>query len=98
MSVLLLTAAGFTSLRDEARFVLKVEQGRHALVDLEDDAAATPAVATRGTAERPIFFAQERNRSVAALAGLNVDPRFVDKAHNWKEIIAAYANRGARVP
>ena len=46
-----------------------------------DDAAAAPAVAAVGSAARHVLLAPERGRSVAAVAGDDVDVDFVDESH-----------------
>ena len=79
MAVLLLAAARFAVARDQARLVFEIEQRREPLVDLEDHVAAAAAVAAGRTAEGTILFAQERDRAVAAFAGVHEDPRFIDK-------------------
>src|SRR5258707_9811047 len=49
--VLFLAAAGLAVFRDQTRLIFEIEQRRQAFVDLEDYAAAAPAVAARGSAE-----------------------------------------------
>ena len=81
VSVLFLAAAVFAVFRDQPRLILEIEQRRQAFIDLEDYAAAAPAVAARGSAERPILLAQKRDRTVAALPGVHEYPGFIDKSH-----------------
>ena len=90
VAVLLLAAARFAIAGDQARLELEVEEGGEALVDLQNHVAAAAAVAAGGTAEGTILFAQEGNRAVAALAGLNINPGFVDKSHGSDRIIAGF--------
>jgi hypothetical protein len=46
-----------------------------------DDAAAATAIAAVGPAARHVLLAAERRRSVAAVAGDDVDVDFVDESH-----------------
>src|SRR5208282_5540038 len=89
-AVLILAAAGSAVTRDQPRLVLEVEQRGHALVDFEDHVAAAPAVAACGAAEGPVLFAQECNRTVAALAGVHVDSGLIDEPHRLNVIIAGW--------
>ena len=89
-AVLILAAAGSAVARDQPRLVLEVQQRGHALVDLEDHVAAAPAVAAGGAAEGPVLFAQECDRTVAALAGVHEDSGLVDESHRPEVIIAGW--------
>ena len=82
MTILLFAAARLAVARDRARHVLEVEQRGQAFVDLEDHAAAAAAVAARRSAEGAELFAQKGDRAVAPLAGLRVNPCFINKAHS----------------
>src|ERR1700722_16789529 len=81
MTVLFLAAAGLAVFRDQTRLIFEIEQRREAFIDLEDYAAAPPAVAARGSAERPILLAQKRDSTVAALPGVHEYTGFIDKSH-----------------
>src|SRR5260221_4311402 len=61
--VLFLAAAAFAVFRNQTRLIFEIEQGREAFIDLEDYAAAAPAIADRRPAERPILLAQKVNRT-----------------------------------
>ncbi len=79
--VLFLAAAAFAVFRDQTRLIFEIEQRRQAFIDLEDYAAAAPAIAARRAAERPILLAQKRNSTVAALPGVHEYPGFINKSH-----------------
>ena len=81
VSVLFLAAAVLAVFRDQPRLILEIEQRRQAFIDLEDYAAAAPAVAARGSAERPKLLAQKRDCTVAAFPGVHEYPGFIDKSH-----------------
>src|SRR5208283_3462623 len=88
MTVLFLAAAAFAVFRDQARLIFEIEQRRQAFIDLEDYAAAAPAVAARRSAERPEFLAQKRDCTVAALPGVHEYPGFIDKSHGGATIFS----------
>jgi hypothetical protein len=79
--ILFLAAARLAVFRDQPRLIFEIEQRRQTLIDLEDYAAAAPAVAARGPAERPVLLAQKRDRTVAAFPGVHEYPGFIDKSH-----------------
>ncbi len=59
--------------------VSEVHQRGHVIVNDENDIAAAAAVAAVGTAGRNILFAMERDRAVAAVAGLYRYSCFINK-------------------
>ena len=59
------------------------------------DAAAIAAVAAGRPAARHEFFAAKRDASIAAIAGLHVDFRFVDKYHGGIEPFKEYDSVGS---
>src|SRR5690606_10320778 len=61
--------------------VAKISEGVDALVGLQPDAAAIAAIAAVGTAARHVFLAAEAHRAVAAVAGNDLDHRFVYEFH-----------------
>ena len=69
--------------------VAEVEQRRQPLVDDEDDAAAVAAVAARRARPGDELLAPERDRAVAAVAGLHADRRFVDEVHGGSAALRA---------
>src|SRR5208283_461075 len=89
VAVLFLAAAGFAVFRDQTRLIFEIEQRREAFIDLEDYAAAAPAVAARRSAERPVFLAQKRDCTVAALAGVHEYPGFIDESHGGVTVIVS---------
>ena len=64
--------------------VAEVEQRREPLVDDEHDATAVAAVAARRARPGDELLAPERDRAVAAVAGLHVDRGFVDEVHGMR--------------
>ena len=64
--------------------VAEVEQGAEVLVGDEDDAAAIAAVASGRAALVDELLAAERDRAVAAIAGLHLNADLIDELHrNW---------------
>ena len=59
--------------------VAEVHQGGHVVVHLQDDGAAVAAVAAVGAAGGHVFLPVEGHRAVAAVAGPDGDPRFINK-------------------
>ena len=59
--------------------VAEVHQGGQVVVGHKDDVAAAPAVTAVGAARRHEFFAVERHRTVAALAGVQPDRGGINK-------------------
>src|SRR5687767_13380826 len=80
-AVTLATAAGAAVFGQEALVELKRQQARQALPNLEADIAAAAAIAAVGAAARHIFFAAERARTPAAVAGFDVDLGAIDEHH-----------------
>src|SRR5258706_5986742 len=70
-----------------------VDQGVDIAVRDRPDAAATAAVAARRPAARHELFAPERGAAVAALAGVDLDPCFVDEFHEDPETKKPYRLR-----
>ena len=81
LAVLLLAAAAFAVACDQSRLIFEIEERRHSLVDFEDDAAATAAIAAGRPAHRAIFFAQECDGAITALARVHEDTCLIDKPH-----------------
>jgi len=63
----------------EVDLVLKVEQSVQLRVHFQDDVAAVAAPPAIRAAAWYVFLAPKADRSVAAVAGLDVNPRFVKK-------------------
>src|SRR5207247_2526828 len=61
-----------------------VDQRVDVAVGARPDAAAAPAVAAVGAAARHVFLAAKRRRAIAALAGVDLDLRFVDEFHGME--------------
>ena len=59
--------------------VAEVHQGRHVIIRDKDNASAPAAVTAVRSAGRNIFFSVERDGTVAAFSGVQVDSRFVNK-------------------
>ena len=59
--------------------VAEVDQRVMALRGYHDDVAATAAVAARWSASRDEFFAPKGHATVAAVAGLDTNFRFIDE-------------------
>ena len=59
--------------------ITEVHQGRHIIIRDKDNASATAAVSSVRTAGRDVFFSVERDRTVSALSGVQVDSCFINK-------------------
>ena len=59
--------------------IAEVHQGRHVIVREKDNASAPAAVSAVRAAGRDVLFPVEGDRTVPALSGVQVDPRFVNK-------------------
>ena len=59
--------------------IAEVHQGRHVIIRNKDNASAAAAVSAVRSASRDIFFSVERDRTVSALSGVQMDSRFVNK-------------------
>src|SRR6185295_12862150 len=79
LAVLILAAAVLAAARLEHAPVLQIEQGGQARIGLEHHVAAVAAVAAGRPPERPVLLAPHRRRSVATVAGLELDRDLVDE-------------------
>src|SRR5690606_17453112 len=73
--------AVLSALRAEATLMAEVDEGGEAFVSHQPDAAAVATIAAIGSAEGNEFLAAETDATVAAVAGRDVDFRFVYKFH-----------------
>src|SRR5690606_34419759 len=71
-------------------FVAKVDERAQTRLHLQDDVAAPAAVAAVGPAHRHVFFPAKTDDAVAAVAGLDVDPRTVARQ---RSAAAPFKNR-----
>src|SRR5689334_12961217 len=63
--------------------VAEVDQGIQVVHGLEHDVAAFAPVAAIGAAELDVFLAPERDHTIAAVAGAEVDLGLVEELHRW---------------
>jgi hypothetical protein len=89
---LMLAAPGFAVARDQPGLIFEIQQGRQSFVDLQYYVSTTTAIPAGRATERPVFLAQKRHRTIAALAGVNVNSSLIDEAHVTLKIIAEAAN------
>ena len=82
LAVLIGAAAVLAAPRAVNARVAVIDQRVDVAVGDEQDAAAPAAVTAVGSAARDEFFAAERGRAVAAVAGDDLDARFVDELHD----------------
>src|SRR5882724_11384795 len=80
--------------RLEVLLIAVVDQRVQTVHDFDDDVAAAPAIAARGTAELDELLAAERHAAVAAVAGADIDLCFVEEFHE----VLGKAGRRARQP
>ena len=80
-AVLVGAAAVLAALRAVDARVAVVDQRVDVAVGHRTDAAAAAAVAAVGAAARHVLLAAERRGAVAAVAGEDLDGRFVDELH-----------------
>jgi hypothetical protein len=86
-AVLIGAAAIFAALTDEFPGVTVVDQRIDVAVGNDVDAAAPATVTTVGSAQRDVFFAPERDRTVATIPGFDMDLCFVDEFHAWTRLL-----------
>ncbi len=70
-------------LRLEVLLVAIVDQRVQSIDHLDDDVAATAAIAAGGTAELDELLAAERHAAVTAIAGADIDLCFVKEFHDF---------------
>ena len=80
-------AAVFATLTDKFSGVAVVDQGIDVAVGNNVDAAAPSTVTTIGPTQRDVFFAPERDRTVATIPGFDMDLCFVDEFHAWTRLL-----------
>ena len=78
------TPAGLTVAGLETAGVAVVDQRVQVQITHGMDAAATPAIATVGPAERNEFLAPEAHAACSAMTCGDVDERFVNKLHDFR--------------
>src|SRR5579864_4389081 len=76
-----LAHAVFALLRLEVLLVAIVDQRVQPVDGLHNDVAAATAIAAGGTAELDILFAAKRHAAVTAVAGANINLRFIKEFH-----------------
>ena len=91
-----LSAAILAVGRGVLALVAEVHQGRQVVVRHKDDITAAAAVAAVRTARRHEFFAVERHRTVAALAGVQPDRGGINKITGCHKIPLYYKKRASR--
>ena len=74
-----LALSGHTVGRHIFALIAEVHQRGHIVVYRKDDASAAAAVAAVGTARCHVLLAVESHGTVAAAAGADGDPRFINK-------------------
>ena len=71
--------AGHAVLRDKFALIAEVHQRGHVIVHGKDDAPSAAAVSAVGPAGRNVFLAVKGHGAVAAAAGADRDPGFINK-------------------
>ena len=89
LAVPLAAHAILAALSAKTALMPEIDESVEVFVGLDPDAAAGPAIAAVGSAQRDEFFAPETNAAVAAVAGGDVDFGFIDEFHGVPLVIDA---------